>query len=437
MDFGSLELIPAQWDSFIGIQRTNNKLRFLLPRGVDATLYNTFNAKRQLFCLFYEVVRKFVSIAQNNSRMDRDGLPVNREGGRAHSTDANKHDVQYYSKLNALGKVLDSYDELAILAVTTRTAHVTDAYDHLHKHLHQGIYFPDNSVHVEYMDVAKRQVMRSETDIVELYCFILWDINNYLTSPASTHSLVSMLANSFRYKHLTGSESSLFEEFCFAHVMEKLKGELDRIDRTTTCKSDTYYHFYDAVYKFLYSDVDGTDGNLFGLRNFYSVWEAMCQTVLLTQQPSGVLYVDNRRQYLSDSSKQLYDQHQSEWKRTLESEFMRCKKYPDLVMSVAGAVCVVDMKYIEVGGFMSKDTNSMEEMKKRSVRKQFEYESIVHRATKKLNGTSPNIWSRFMIPGTPGSTEDAAQINQAFMGGYIKLDVFDPLEIMRQYLQCQ
>ncbi|MBK8109931.1 MAG: hypothetical protein IPK46_06135 [Saprospiraceae bacterium] len=61
--------------------------------------------------------------------------------------------------------------------------------------------------------------------------------------------------------------------------MAILKDVLDEIDRTTPYKDADYWHFYDAVYKFLYGeneDPNDDEGNVWGMSNFAVLWEELC-----------------------------------------------------------------------------------------------------------------------------------------------------------------
>jgi hypothetical protein len=69
---------------------------------------------------------------------------------------------------------------------------------------------------------------------------------------------------------------------------------LETIDHNTPIKDADYWQYYEAIELFLYGDwQQAENGEIWGIKNFHSVWESMCLTHLVQlTNPSLLVYLD-------------------------------------------------------------------------------------------------------------------------------------------------
>ncbi|MFB2833381.1 hypothetical protein [Floridanema evergladense] len=300
INFGKLQVRTNEKYSFVGIENKNSQLIFHVPKGFsqDDPSIDTFNFKRDLFFKLYRVLDIFKQTLlekghsfQEIKASDRDGIIQEEEG--AEIDGENKQEINF-SKLDALEKILDAYDELKILALVSRLGKTEKLdYSKLHHFLHKGIFLENGAVYVDSMVLPRKEVRFEVTDIINMYCYILVEIKHQLEQEVSSE--VRALAEQFRQKYI-GSESTLFNELTYEQVMNDLKDALEVIDNYTPIKEPDYWYFYDAIEAFLFGDLNySKKGLIWGISNFHSVWESMCLNYLCNTHISNlILYVDNK-----------------------------------------------------------------------------------------------------------------------------------------------
>ncbi|MBW4498726.1 MAG: hypothetical protein KME57_03865 [Scytonema hyalinum WJT4-NPBG1] len=71
---------------------------------------------------------------------------------------------------------------------------------------------------------------------------------------------------------------------------------METIDHNTPIKDSDYWQYYEAIELFLYGNWhQAENGEIWGIKNFHSVWESMCLTHLVkVTHPSLVLHLDAR-----------------------------------------------------------------------------------------------------------------------------------------------
>lgn len=316
LDFNDVELLVPEKYSFVGIEKRGDALQFCLPKGFSKHLdeFESFEKKRDLFFLLYRVLDKFKNISiekgyiadgSNTTARDRDGLLRSKEGSEI--AESEEEENIFYSKLDLIGGILEAYDELKILSLAYRLGK-TEEVDHskIHKFLHQAVFLPNNAAYVDYMVLPRPQVQFEKTDIVAMYCYIFQEIKLQIEEEVKPEIIA--LAEDFR-QHYIASEYGLFDEQYFDQVLDTLKEALELIERNTPLKDPDYWEFHDAIELFLYGELTQTEeGEIWGIKNFHSVWESICLTWLI--QRSYVLHVD---------IKFIPDLLVSKWKATLKN----------------------------------------------------------------------------------------------------------------------
>lgn len=310
INFNNLELVVNEKYSFVGLERRNSQIRFCLPKGFpnksEELQRFTFNTKRDLFFLLYKVFDQFKNICiekgylEENNKMttsDRDGMVKIHQGADISEDDELDENI-FYSKLDMISGILNAHDEPKILSLVYRLGR-SDSFDHsqIHKFLHRAVFLPNGAAYIDSMDLPRQQVRFESTDIVAMYCYILWEIKQQLQQEVGVE--IKALAEKFK-QHYIGGNYGLFEEEYYSQVIDSLKDALELIDHNTPFKDIDYWQFYDAIELFLYGELRQTDeGEIWGIKNFHSVWESMCLTYLIKVSSQikilgYLLHLDNR-----------------------------------------------------------------------------------------------------------------------------------------------
>ena len=303
INFGELEIKVNTKYSFVGIQKEGSKLIFHIPKGFsesDISL-NTFDSKRDLFFRLYRVLNVFKQVCIDKGHFqtrvvtkadDRDGVVEDDTGSEITSDNDSKN--IFYSKIDALESILNVYDELKILALVSRLGKSERIdYSKLHRYLNNAIFLNNGAIYIDAMNLPRKEIHFDATDIVAMYCYILTEIKEQLKQEVNPE--INSLAERFKEKYL-GYEYSLFNEKYYLQVINELKDTLELIDHYTPIKDSDYWDFYEAIYKFLFGELDNSiQGKVWGFSNFNTIWESMCLTYLVkTVNPTFILYLDNQ-----------------------------------------------------------------------------------------------------------------------------------------------
>lgn len=305
INFSELQLVINEEYSFVGIDKRDSQLRLCLPKGFALHLFDTFNSKRDLFFLLYKILHQFKDICIQKeylpTAVDRDG--VIQSSGSIQTIclpDAGDEEGNiFYSKLDAVSTILSLYDEPKILSLAYRLG-ITEKVDYskIHHFLHRAVYLNNGAAYIDVMTLPRQQVQYQSTDIVAMYCYILWEIQEQLDEEISPE--MQALAEEFKHRYL-GAEYSLFHEEYYTQTIDILKDILQLIDHHAPLKDIDYWHFHDAIELFLYGELSQQDeGEIWGIKNFHSVWESMCLTYLVKNVDSEhILHLDTR--YLANN----------------------------------------------------------------------------------------------------------------------------------------
>jgi hypothetical protein len=302
INFAELEVINTKY-SFVGIQKEGSKLIFHIPKGFsesDISL-NTFDNKRDLFFRLYRVLNIFKQVCIDKGHFqtgvvtkadDRDGVVEDDTGSEITSDNDSKN--IFYSKIDALGSILDAYDELKILALVSKLGKSERIdYSKLHRYLNKAVFLNNNAIYIDAITLPRKEIHFDATDIVAMYCYILTEIKEQLKQEVNPE--INSLAERFKEKYL-GYEYSLFNEKYYLQVINELKDTLELIDHYTPIKDSDYWDFYEAIYKFLFGELDNSiQGKVWGFSNFHAIWESMCLThIIQTLRLNSILYFDKK-----------------------------------------------------------------------------------------------------------------------------------------------
>ncbi|GAB4038699.1 hypothetical protein [Spirosoma jeollabukense] len=324
-------------NTFVGIRKNKatQKFEFHLPKGFNNYPTNNYSSVKTLFFDTYKTYRKFFEEKKKLSEEKQfDGFSEFENG---YSIEGKDGQLILYSKLKMLDSILEAYNELAILGIKNKLSTSTEIdYSKIYKYLHKAIFSDEETIFIDEMEFPKRIIDTHSPALVQMFCFIYSEIKQALDEKFDSDRIKS-LSTEFKETYLH-YDSSIFGEETFEGTIAILKDILDEIDRSTPYKDLDYWHFYDAIYKFLYGENDDSsdeEGNIWGISDFMVLWEELCfNEARLRLEESQFLFADRV------GKKQLFNSFQNPFYFQLNS--LRDKKRflrPDLVYTnFTGAV---------------------------------------------------------------------------------------------------
>lgn len=311
LNFHNLQPITIDTYSFVGIQKDGGEILLYLPHGFDANKFNTYNSKRDIYFLLYKILKRYKQICNENDKLksqstqDRDGV-VHQDGSVQEVVLSQGYEeLLLYSKLDAIGSIIDAYDEPKIMSLAYRLGESEEVdYSQIHRYLDIAKFLPDGAAYIDVMDVPRLQVRYQSTDIVKMYCYIFIEIKQQLDEEIPSE--IQALAEEFAHRYLD-VEGGLFHEDYSTQTVELLKDTLETIEHRTPIKDIDFWDFHDAIELFLYGELSQqSEGEIWGINNFCYVWESMCLTYLVkTINPENLLWID--RSFLAQETLALLD----------------------------------------------------------------------------------------------------------------------------------
>lgn len=136
--------------SFVGIKRneTTGKLQFWLPLGFDNFDNTDFELVKKFFFSMYKAYKQYISrrkyqLSQEEIDNQRDGIHEQEDGFTFRIED--RDEVVSYSKLNAIDKIMEGYDELKISSLAKKMITSSEIdYSKIYKYLHKAIYLEED-----------------------------------------------------------------------------------------------------------------------------------------------------------------------------------------------------------------------------------------------------------------------------------------------------
>lgn len=305
IDFSAIQLTLDDKYSFVGIKRHKNKLVFFLPHGFDElcrekNVAKKFEQTRTIFFSLYKTFKRFQTEFKASRKIgDRDGV-VNENGGFEFISHETNENIILYSKIIMIDAVLDSYDELRMFTFLNKQAKTNQFdYSQLYKYLDKAVFLSDGSMYIEEIELPKKSLHYDNTDLIRMFCFIYLEVKEQLGEAKGMKSEIIMLAQQFRETYLTNNDS-LFSQQSYQQTLLTLQDVLAKIDQNTSCKDEDYWHFYEAIEKFLYGDIvfDSPENSAgyWGINAFYPIWEVICDAFVRKYAIDLIEFMDGEKE---------------------------------------------------------------------------------------------------------------------------------------------
>ncbi len=339
--------------SFVGIRRNkNNELEFRLPKGFENFPEGDFDATKQLFFKMYRTFKKFEN---DKTRLPIDERPAGKDnietmGNAYRFMDKEDNEVLLYSKISVIENLLEAYQDLALDVIERRVGRNEKIdYSKIDQYLHKAIYLDKDVIYLDEMELPRHVLRYESATIIDLFCFILHELENELEQELDER--VKDLANRFKEQHLS-YDQSLFNEETFDGTIATLKDVLDDIDKMTAYKDENYWQLYEAIECFLYGELDmqntHDDGIFWGIQDFWSIWEDMCNTYAFDKWDSEIVYADTN--IIFNSKRIKSGSQKNSFKNPFFMEFRGEKRWmrPDLIYFIGKNKVLFDDNSIEI-----------------------------------------------------------------------------------------
>lgn len=303
--------------------------------------------------LLYKSFAVFRRTRRSIERLDAlDGVERQMQDG----LDLSDNGVSFYDAMG-LDELFDRADPLHLLSLCERRAlQSRDVYRHLERHLHLAVFGDDGVPHLERVKGPRREVRYGTADIVGLYCFVAEDFYRHFLSVdpmcAWGHFTQDalVLADSFRHRYLT-SRDTLYspDKQESLRTLQQLRQLLREINRNTSLRGTEYRLLYEALDRYLHSGQGGQrrEGQIWGVRNFWAVWESICLYHAVSNPASGGMESFLTCDFEHFPPRLSTPELERRWQVHRAKVFSRngIRRRPDLVLATETQVKVVDFKY--------------------------------------------------------------------------------------------
>jgi hypothetical protein len=327
----------------IGLQRMDGVLRLSVPKGMAGM------APAAALSLLYKALVIFRGTQRALERLDAldgvDALPQ----ACAHAG----ADSFTFRDALALDTLFERTDPMRLLGLSeTRASTHRDTHLQIERNWHNAMFDEDGAPYLERAAGRRKELRYQTGDIVGLYCFIAEDFyTRFLHEDleivwGSFAGEGVALAADFRHRYLT-PEASLYvgESAPCEELAELLRHILQIVDRNTPFRYGVYREIHDALYGYLHAGIGDAakDGLVWGVKDFWAVWESVCLVHALGRQTSNVVTCDMEHLPVL----LLAPERRQAWLQQRALLFARngIRRRPDLVLADVDGIKVVDFKY--------------------------------------------------------------------------------------------
>jgi hypothetical protein len=326
------------------VRQPDGKSELHVPPGME-----TMSARKAL-ALLYKTFCVFRSTRRKRKRLAAlDGVDAAASDGLAAAT---AESCTFHDALG-LDELFDQLDEMRLLALLDGRGRVAaDVHKRIDRYLHLAVFDDEGVPYLDRVPGNRRELRYDTGDLVGLYCFVAEDFyQRFLGVDVSVPwgrfaSKGLALAADFRHRHLH-ADASLYDDRPDActHTLRCLRHVLHAIHRRTPFRSPEYRLLHDALDRYLYggTGAQSPKGLIWGVQDFWAVWESACLVHAMTTHGEHVLTCDFEHMPIALAQPQARE-------RWLEQRYLlfarnEIERRPDLVIAADSEVTVVDFKF--------------------------------------------------------------------------------------------
>ncbi|WP_024690066.1 hypothetical protein [Pseudomonas tremae] len=287
----------------------------------------------------------------SDSSSPRDGTEDAREEGCGRGGDS----VSFHDALG-LDELFDKADPRSLLSLCERRCRsVDDPYRRFDRHLHRAVFDHSGVAYLDYVQGPLKTGQFGKADIVGLYCVLALDFYRELLKVDPLCAWGSFLgegealAEAFRHRYLS-AEDSLYRGDAESRQrsLSRLRHLLQSIDRCAVPRDAHYHQLHGALESYLNAGSQGGAhcGLVWGVNDFWAVWESICLCHALSEKAGGEERFETCDDQHLPHGLSSYES-QSRRDRQRQKLFARnhIERRPDLVTRDDEAWTIVDFKY--------------------------------------------------------------------------------------------
>lgn len=345
-------------EAYVGL-REKNTLR--VPHG-----YPTGKEVKEKPKIFGELTRAIARFSEARSnlarssyeqRSTRDGF-LKDDGGQSLSPTSTTPDFSY-SHLSLYVQLIRQLRDPHILAIT-KASGLTAQFDHryISRNLERAMFLPDGTPVFENLWAPRTHMRHTGNDMVGLACWMALDGLSHLFPDSAEHEISAglqseweELAHRFADDNELDAKASLFSKNWEAtlHLLQAALEACIRIAPPVSAESRELYHLLDLL---LHSRLTGQDGDIWGLKGFYHVWESACLEYAIGEYGASNVFTCDPAYWPRGLS-----EWQRNWSRIFGEDGLVRK--PDLVVKTHGdgplpTYLIIDFKYYAEDDVRSK-----------------------------------------------------------------------------------
>lgn len=401
--------VVAAGSSAVGLFVEDGRTELRVPHGMP-----TSTAPRDAFRLLYLAFAAFRNVQSDLGHApQQDGVEADTHGRGLAAAPASFVDAI------AIDSLFNHSNPLRLLSLRSQIARRQDGnLKYADRQLHHALFNDDDAPFFPKLPTQRSVCERGTADIVGLYFFLADDFYRNLLQidPGIIWGRFTMdavqRATDFRHRHLREGDS-LHEGDAWAQelLLRRLQQLLRTCYRQATLRSAEFLSLHAALERYLHPALAGSvqQGQVWGMRDFWPVWESMCLHDALQQASDthGTSVVTCDSTYLP--SHPIAIEQRDTWGQRQHSMFAHnglCRR-PDLLLQRGSAYTVVDFKYYPIAPDWHQRSRRDEDEKapslKEKARKDLDnielYGLLLHRHLAAVEQVSATITLEFWLPG--------------------------------------
>lgn len=408
--------VVAAGSSAVGLFVEDGRTELRVPHGMP-----TCTAPRDAFRLLYMAFAAFSHVQSNVAHTQRqDGVEADTVGRGLAKAPASFVDAY------GIDSLFNRSNPLRLLSLRPQMARRQDGdLKHADRHLHHALFNVDDAPFFPKLPTRRSVCERGTADIVGLYFFLAEDFYRNLLriDPGVIWGRFTMdalqRATDFRHRHLRPGDS-LHEgdEWAQELLQRRLQQLLRTCYRQATLRSTEFLALYAALERYLHPALAGSvqQGQVWGMRDFWPVWESMCLHEALQQasdtQDTSIVTCDGT--HLPHHPMAV--EHRDTWNQLQHSMFAHngiCRR-PDLLLQRGPEYAVVDFKYYLIAPDWQWRRNREEDDKTQPAKEKAQkdldnielYGLLLHRHLAATERVLPTINLEFWLPGEEAERSD-------------------------------
>lgn len=311
------------------------------------------DTKREIFLEIFRVLKRLQGKFRQEILLSSGANIAHptKGAGQAVGQNVDPQPTVAFRLLDLLDELMTELTEPTVLALGTRLQFRHDYVDprQIGKYLHLALYQDDGSPVFEGMPFPGRIVKESVSDVIGLAAWVGRDLSQYFYQheladefDPDVASQLDIAANAFASNYLHPDIPSVMVDIESAN---KLYEELHAVERRTPFKPPKCRDLLETIDKLLTLAIL-KDGKLFGIQNFYNVWESLCLDFAIRCYGPRVFTCDFqflvwRKEWLG---------YRKSWTENTGQVFKKnaIARRPDLVLcpvDATGQWTIVDFKY--------------------------------------------------------------------------------------------